>query len=89
MIAQNINGDEAAVLGAGFMAASISRQYRVREIKVRDVIYETVQVAYQTEGGTLYSFNCTDTLVNSKLHVVSIFSELSPLGSKKNIIMKT
>ena len=35
------------------MAAAISKQYKVREIKVKDVNYAQVSVEYATETGML------------------------------------
>lgn len=64
-IAQNINGDEAAVLGAGFMAATISRQYRVREIVVKDITYDAYDVSYPTEIGKLFNEFCYKRSKNS------------------------
>jgi len=39
------------MLGAGFMAATISRQYRVREIAVIDILNDAIDVSYATESG--------------------------------------
>ncbi|CAH1770511.1 4932_t:CDS:2, partial [Entrophospora sp. SA101] len=36
-IAQNLNGDEAAVLGAGFRGAGLIHQFKVKEINVTDI----------------------------------------------------
>lgn len=48
-IAQNVNQDEAAVLGAGFRAAALSTSFRVREIMVKDKCLFPVRVDYATE----------------------------------------
>ncbi|KAI9026192.1 Hsp70 protein-domain-containing protein [Hyaloraphidium curvatum] len=48
-IAKNVNSDEAAVLGAGFRGAGISRQFKVREIRVKDINVFPVEVSYQAE----------------------------------------
>ena len=45
-IAQNVNADEAAVLGAAFYGASISRQFRTKEIKIVDMAAYDVQASY-------------------------------------------
>ncbi|CAJ0853722.1 10007_t:CDS:2, partial [Entrophospora sp. SA101] len=36
-IAQNLNGDEAAVLGAGFRGAGLIHQFKVKEVNVTDI----------------------------------------------------
>lgn len=48
-IAKNVNSDEAAVLGAGFRGAGISKQFKVREIRVKDINMFPVEVAYAAE----------------------------------------
>lgn len=45
-----MNGDEAAVLGAGFRAATLSKLFRVREILVKDKNYENVDISYTADG---------------------------------------
>jgi len=46
----SVNADESAVLGAALYGASISRQFRTKDIKVSDVIPYAIQVSYQTES---------------------------------------
>ena len=48
-IATSVNADEAVVLGAALYGASVSRQFRTKELKVADVMSYDVQVSYQTE----------------------------------------
>ncbi|KAI8619321.1 Hsp70 protein-domain-containing protein [Chytriomyces sp. MP71] len=48
-IAANVNQDEAAVLGAGFRAAGISKQFKVRDIKIRDASLQAIEVIYALE----------------------------------------
>ncbi|KAI9337255.1 Hsp70 protein-domain-containing protein [Obelidium mucronatum] len=48
-IAQNVNQDEANVLGAGFRAAGISKQFKVREIKIKDIAQIPIEVIYNLE----------------------------------------
>jgi hypoxia up-regulated 1 len=50
-IARNVNGDEAAVLGAGFRAAGLSSLYRVKEISVKDKNLLPVEIWYDVEAG--------------------------------------
>lgn len=49
-ISQNINTDEAAVLGAAFYGASLSRQFRTKKIKLQDISTHDIQTSYETEG---------------------------------------
>ncbi|ORY26444.1 HSP70-domain-containing protein [Rhizoclosmatium globosum] len=49
-IAQNVNQDEANVLGAGFRAAGISKQFRVREIKIKDASSVPIEIVYNLES---------------------------------------
>ncbi|ORX61761.1 HSP70-domain-containing protein [Hesseltinella vesiculosa] len=50
LIAKNVNGDEAAVLGAAFHGASLSNQFRLtKEFKIKDITSFPIQVSYDTE----------------------------------------
>ncbi|KAI8813136.1 Hsp70 protein-domain-containing protein [Cladochytrium replicatum] len=74
-IAKNVNGDEAAVLGAGFRAASLSKQFRVREIRVKDIHELPIEVVYNTEVNEA-------TGASKKVNTL-LFGEKTALGSKK------
>lgn len=45
-IATNVNTDEAAVLGAALHGASLSRQFKTKNIKVSDIAAHDIQVSY-------------------------------------------
>lgn len=49
-IAQNVNSDEAAVLGAAFYGATQSRQFKTKEYRVVDRTANGVEVAYAAEA---------------------------------------
>ncbi|KAG8817653.1 lumenal Hsp70 protein, partial [Serendipita sp. 399] len=53
-IAQNVNADEAAVLGAAFYGASLSRQFKTKEVKVQDRVLNGLDIAvsYLAESKT-------------------------------------
>lgn len=51
-IALNVNADEAAVLGAALHGASLSRQFKTKDIRVTDLGPYDIQVSYQTEAKT-------------------------------------
>lgn len=46
-MAQNVNSDEGAVLGAAFYGATQSRQFKTKEYRVKDISLNGVEVAYQ------------------------------------------
>jgi len=50
MISQNVNTDEAAVLGGAFYGATLSRQFKTKKIKLQDISIHDLQVSYETEG---------------------------------------
>lgn len=50
-IAQNVNSDEAAVLGAAFYGATQSRQFKTKEFRVIDLTLNGVEVGYNSESG--------------------------------------
>ena len=43
-IAQNVNTDEAAVLGAAYYGAGLSRQFKMKSIEVHETSYETFKL---------------------------------------------
>jgi len=78
-VAVNVNADEAAVLGAGLHGASLSRQFKTKDIKVSDVYMYDIQASYTTEpkeGGSSKSITST------------IFPPSSKTGSKKTLTFK-
>jgi molecular chaperone DnaK (HSP70) len=48
-VATNVNADEAAVLGAALHGASLSRQFKTKDMKVTDVCPYEIQVSYPSE----------------------------------------
>ncbi|KAI8848980.1 Hsp70 protein-domain-containing protein, partial [Chytridium lagenaria] len=74
-IAVNINQDEAAVMGAGFRSAGVSNQFKVREIRVKDITEEAIEVWYETQT--------TAGTKNARILKTSLFSEGSATGAKK------
>ena len=78
-VAVNVNADEAAVLGAGLHGASLSRQFKTKDIKVSDVYMYDIQASYTTEpkeGGSPKTITST------------IFPPNSKTGSKKTLTFK-
>ncbi|KAG1787250.1 heat shock protein 70 family, partial [Suillus plorans] len=45
-IALNVNADESAVLGAALYGASLSRQFKTKDIRVTDVLMHDIQASY-------------------------------------------
>ncbi|KAJ3019349.1 lumenal Hsp70 protein [Thoreauomyces humboldtii] len=78
-IAKNVNADEAAVMGAGFRSAGLSTQFRVREIKIKDLNAHPAVIAYDAEGKE----NGTPRTIRT-----NFFTEKSALGSKKLMSFK-
>ncbi|KAF8315850.1 HSP70-domain-containing protein [Clavulina sp. PMI_390] len=77
-ISQNVNTDEAAVLGAAFYAASLSPQFRTKKIKLQDVGVHDIQISYEAEGKS-----GKRTITNK------IFPKLSSkVGAKKTLTFK-
>ena len=78
-VAVNVNADEAAVLGAGLYGASLSRQFKTKDIKVSDVYMYDIQASYTTvpkDGGSPKTITST------------IFPPSSKTGSKKTLTFK-
>jgi hypoxia up-regulated 1 len=50
-IAKNVNGDEAAVLGAAFRGATLSNQFRLnKQINIKDIIVYPIDIVYTPEN---------------------------------------
>ena len=73
----NVNADEAAVLGAAFYGASLSRQFRTKEIKVEDLLVHDIQVSYAAES------KIATRIINT-----SVFPAGSKYGAKKTLAFK-
>ncbi|KAG7447381.1 actin-like ATPase domain-containing protein [Guyanagaster necrorhizus] len=79
-IALNVNADEAAVLGAGLHGASLSRQFKTKNIKVQDIGLNDIQASYFSAPASS----------NAKPRSISttIFPAGSKTGSKKTLNLK-
>ncbi|KAI0633042.1 actin-like ATPase domain-containing protein [Trametes polyzona] len=79
-IAQNVNADEAAVLGAALHGAALSRQFKTKDIRITDIGPYDIQVSYQAEAKNPGSRPRTiNTLV---------FPSGSKTGTKKTLTFK-
>ncbi|KAG0290998.1 hypothetical protein BGZ98_003209, partial [Dissophora globulifera] len=78
-IAKNVNGDEAAVMGAVFRAASLSRQFKVKEVRLKDISLFPVEVQYAGEA---------KDGAPAKAFVTPIFNDKSVLGTRKIVNFK-
>ncbi|CAJ0627449.1 4479_t:CDS:2 [Entrophospora sp. SA101] len=74
-IAQNLNGDEAAVLGAGFRGAGLSHHFKVKEVKVTDI------TSYPTEFANQSEKNINENDISVDVDNVDI----KPLGEKEKL----
>nr|CAG8458621.1 14126_t:CDS:10 [Entrophospora candida] len=74
-IAQNLNGDEAAVLGAGFRGAGLSHHFKVKEVKVTDITSHPTEFANQSEK------NINENDISVDVDNVDI----KPLGEKEKL----
>ncbi|KAF9449074.1 actin-like ATPase domain-containing protein [Macrolepiota fuliginosa MF-IS2] len=79
-LAYNVNADEAAVLGAALQGASLSRQFKTKNIKVNDVGVYDVQATYAAAA----------TSPNAKPRSITtlIFPAGSKVGTKKTLTFK-
>ncbi|KAG5646180.1 hypothetical protein DXG03_004233 [Asterophora parasitica] len=79
-IALNVNADESPVLGAAFYGASLSRQFKTKNIKVSDISLHDVEVAYFAAPTTAASRPRSITTL--------IFPSGSKVGTKKTLTFK-
>ncbi|KIV86937.1 hypothetical protein PV11_02513 [Exophiala sideris] len=69
----NVNADEAAVMGAGFKAASLSPSFRVKDIRDMDI------------SGSTYTLKWTQ---DSKEKSQKLFTPMSQVGTEKQVPIK-
>ena len=89
-IATSVNADEAAVLGAALYGASVSRQFRTKDIKVTDIIPYDVQISYQSEPKSVDSASegAQKPLKQGRTINSLVFPFGSKTGSKKTLTFK-
>ncbi|PCH43121.1 actin-like ATPase domain-containing protein [Wolfiporia cocos MD-104 SS10] len=81
-IAMNVNADEAAVLGAALHGASLSRQFKTKDIKVTDIGAYDIQVSYPAEAKSSNS-NAKPRTINTL-----VLPSGSKTGSRKTLTFK-
>ncbi|KAH8112056.1 actin-like ATPase domain-containing protein [Phellopilus nigrolimitatus] len=89
-IATSVNADEAAVLGAALYGASISRQFRTKDIRVSDIVPYDIQVSYQSEPkiSDIDAEGAQVPLKAPKTINTVVFPAGSKAGSKKTLTFK-
>jgi hypoxia up-regulated 1 len=76
----NVNADEAAVLGAALHGASLSRQFKTKNIKVLDILAHDVQATYFAAA--------TTPLGRPRSITTTLFPAGSKVGTKKTMTFK-
>ncbi|KAG7087443.1 hypothetical protein E1B28_013409 [Marasmius oreades] len=79
-IAMNVNADEAAVLGAALHGASLSRQFKTKNIQTFDISVHEVQASYQAPAASGSS--------KPRIITTGIFPAGSKAGTKKTLTFK-
>ncbi|KAF8622291.1 hypothetical protein AX15_007154 [Amanita polypyramis BW_CC] len=79
-IAQNVNADEAAVLGAALRGASLSMQFKTKNMKVSDMATYDVQASYLA--------GYTNTPGKPRTITTLVFPAGSRVGTKKTMTFK-
>lgn len=77
-IAKHVNADEAAVFGAAFKAASLSPQFKTKEIRTLDINPYSIYVTYASEKGETAGRNVTQKL----------YETMSRTGTRKKMSFK-
>ncbi|KAI3608795.1 hsp70 family chaperone lhs1 [Moniliophthora roreri] len=79
-IAMNVNADEAAVLGAALHGASLSRQFKTKNIQISDISIHDVQASYLAAS--------TSDSAKPRTITSLIFPSGSKVGTKKTLTFK-
>ncbi|KAF8269636.1 actin-like ATPase domain-containing protein [Lactarius quietus] len=81
-LAMNVNSDEAAVLGAALHGASLSRQFRTKNIKLSDIAPYDVQVSYLAEAKSTDAPGAPRTITSTA------FARGSRTGTRKTVTFR-
>ncbi|KAJ2698853.1 lumenal Hsp70 protein [Coemansia sp. IMI 203386] len=76
-ISRNVNAEEACVMGAVFKGATMSSQFRVRDMRLRDAMSHAVRGSYEIESRSL--------LGGSKQETVYLYPEFGAVGARRVI----
>ncbi|KAJ1813602.1 lumenal Hsp70 protein, partial [Coemansia sp. RSA 2598] len=76
-ISRNVNAEEACVMGAVFKGATLSSQFRVRDMRLRDAMSHAVRASYEIESKSL--------LGGSKQETVYLYPEFGAVGARRVI----
>ncbi|KAJ2882479.1 lumenal Hsp70 protein [Coemansia asiatica] len=76
-ISRNVNAEEACVMGAVFKGATLSSQFRVRDMRLRDAMSHAVRGSYETEPRLL--------LGGTKQETVYLYPEFGAVGARRVI----
>ena len=79
-LAYNVNAGEAAVLGAALHGASLSRQFRTKDIRITDIGPYDIHISYQAESKQP---GARPRTINSL-----VFPSGSKTGTKKTLTFK-
>ena len=86
-IAVSVNADESAVLGAALYGASISPQFRTKDIKVQDIVPYDIQVSYLSQPKVIEGEQTQVPLMPRTIHA-TVFPAGSKTGAKKTMTFK-
>ncbi|KAI9432685.1 actin-like ATPase domain-containing protein [Lactarius indigo] len=82
-LAMNVNSDEAAVLGAALHGASLSRQFRTKNIKLSDIAPYDIQVSYLAEHKSVDAPGVRPRTITS-----TAFARGSRTGTRKTVTFR-
>lgn len=84
----NVNADEAAVLGAALHGASLSRQFRTKDIRVQDLCPYDVQALYEAESSKASTASSSDGSGKPRVITTTIFPAGSKTDTRKTLTFK-
>ncbi|OAV98567.1 hypothetical protein PTTG_01803 [Puccinia triticina 1-1 BBBD Race 1] len=87
-IAVNVNADEAAVMGAALYGAGISRQFKTKDVRIRNVSPHSISASYNVTKPLSQADSASPEVTTAKTITTTLFQTGSKLGAKKVIKMK-
>ncbi|ORX74162.1 actin-like ATPase domain-containing protein [Linderina pennispora] len=76
-LSKNVNAEEASVMGAVFKAATLSSQFRVRDVRLRDAMPFAVRSTHATEQKTM--------LGSTKYDTAYLYPDYAAIGARRLI----
>ena len=85
-IATNLNGDEAVAFGAAFRAVSLSKKFKAKDVRLKDISTHAIQVAYQSEPK--HTENKDEQQEDPRVIHTTLYKKNGPISMRKLMVFR-